>query len=265
MPPRLYKYESFDAQSLLNLKSQVLYFGSPMRFNDPYDCALTPNFAPLTDEEVEAIRTLYLQDKATPPLPRSQLEGFTPEQMRAMLLSAGNSAIALSIKRFLSTRGVACFSERNDDLLMWSHYGGRYKGYALEFDTSTEPFQKIQQVDYVTRPPQLSLKSMLLDHDYDPVARLFCTKSEAWAYECEWRALHAAAGTEYVYPAASLTGIYFGPDIAPQSLEIVCLILRGQNQGVRLWQGRRSTAEFRVVFEEFTYTTFLEARERGLR
>ena len=40
VPPKLYKYEAFSAQSLLNLKSQVLYFGPPLNFNDPYDCAL---------------------------------------------------------------------------------------------------------------------------------------------------------------------------------------------------------------------------------
>lgn len=264
-PPRLYKYENFDAQSLRNLKSQVLYFGSPLGFNDPYDCALTPNFAPLSDEEVDAIREYYLQITDTPPAPRKQLETFTRKQMREMLLRAGNAAISASIERFLKTRGVACFSERNDDLLMWSHYGGRYKGFALEFDTSTEPFQKVRQVHYVETPPQLPLKSMLLDQEYDPVADLFCTKSKSWAYEQEWRAIHSAAGTEYTYPAESLTGIYFGPDIPAQALEIVCLILRGQTEHVRLWRGRRSTSEFCVVFEKFTYTTYLEAKAMGLR
>lgn len=53
-PPRLlYKYEPFSTQSLLNLKRQVIYFGSPLMFNDPYDCALTPNIVIPSDEELE--------------------------------------------------------------------------------------------------------------------------------------------------------------------------------------------------------------------
>lgn len=265
MPPRLYKYEGFTALSLQNLKSQVLYFGSPLNFNDPYDCAITPNFATPADAEVEAIRAAYLRDETTPPLPRQQLTDFGTEQLREMFLRAGTTAINKAIADFLSTRGVACFSERNDDLLMWSHYGGRYQGFCLEFDTSAEPLKKIQQVRYSPRQPRLSLHSMLLDRDFDPVANLFCTKSEAWAYEREWRAIHAAAGTEYVYPANALTGVYFGPDIKPQPLEIVCLILQGQNKGVRFWRGHRSNTEFRVLFEEFTYTSFAEAKAQGLR
>lgn len=265
MPSRLYKYEGFTARSLQNLKSQILYFGSPLNFNDPYDCAIAPNFAPLSDEEVEAIRTAYLRDEAMPALPRQQLTSFSTEAARAMLLRAGTTAIDKAIADFLSTRGVTCFSECNDDLLMWSHYGGRYRGFCLEFDTAADPLIKIQKVRYAQKPPQLSLRSMLLDRDFDPALELFCTKSEAWAYEREWRAIHVEAGTEYVYPTNSLTGVYFGPDIEPQQLEIVCLILKGQNSGVRFWRGRRSSSEFRVLFEEFSYSSFLEARAQGLR
>ncbi len=47
--PRLYKYDALTAQSLRNIKGQVLYFGSPRGFNDPYDCALTPHFRTLSD------------------------------------------------------------------------------------------------------------------------------------------------------------------------------------------------------------------------
>jgi hypothetical protein len=181
MSPHLYKYEGFTARSLQNLKSQILYFGSPLNFNDPYDCAVTPNFAQPTDQEIEAIRTAYLNDEATPPLPRRQFTELTTEQLREVLLRAGASALGKSIADFLATRGVACFSERRDDLLMWAHYGGRYQGFCLEFDTSAEPFSKIRQVRYAEKPPQLSLKSVLLERDFDPVADLFCTKSEAWS------------------------------------------------------------------------------------
>ena len=55
-PLLLYKYEAFSAQSLENLKNQVIYFGSPLRFNDPYDCALSPSIAEPSDEDVEKIR-----------------------------------------------------------------------------------------------------------------------------------------------------------------------------------------------------------------
>src|SRR5690606_32293035 len=93
---------------------------------------------------------------------------------------------------------------------------------------------------------------------------LFCTKGESWAYEKEWRAIHTKAETQFCYEANALTGVLFGPDIDPQCLEIVCLILRGQNKAVKFWRGERSSSEFKVTFTEFQYISYLEAKDRGL-
>lgn len=194
LPPHLYKYENLSAQTLQNLKGQFLYFGSPLRFNDPYDCALTPNIRPPTDDEVEAIRRAYLQSTTTPPLARQQFETFSTSDLRQALLRSGRSALEKTASEFLKSRGVTCFSQRNDDLLMWSHYGGRYKGLCLEFSTTSEPFAKIRSVRYVKSLPTIELAPLLLDGDFNPVLDLFCTKSEAWSYEMEWRAIHAVAG-----------------------------------------------------------------------
>jgi hypothetical protein len=263
VPRTLYKYEAFSTQSLLNLKRQIIHFGSPLKFNDPYDCALTPNIVDPSDEDLESVRRAYLSRSDLPDRARIEFQTYDSSTLRGALIRAARSAFASSVQKFLNTKRVACFSERNDDQLMWSHYGGHYKGFCLAFDTSTEPFQKINQVRYVRTLPQLSLASILLDRDFHPVLELFCTKSESWAYEKEWRAIHNVVGTQFGYPSAGLSGVFFGPDIDRQSLEIVCLILIGQNGSVRFWQGARSTTEFRVTFEPFTYTSHIDASAKA--
>ena len=264
-PQRLYKYEALNARTLQNIKGQILYFGSPLNFNDPYDCALTPNIRPPTDEEVEGVRVVYLQQKRLTESQRHEFQTQTTGELRAMLLRAALGAIKQSTDTFLATRGVTCFSEKNDDLLMWSHYGGRYRGICLEFNSESEPLGKVRQVQYVSSLPQLDVASILLGGEFDPVLELYCTKSESWRYEREWRAIHKVAGTQYIYPPKALTGVYFGPDIDNESLEIVCLILAGQNEAVRYYRGSRSNTEFRVLFKEFTYTPYLQAKKMGLR
>jgi len=263
-PASLFKYESFTVQTLHNLKSQVIYFASPLKFNDPYDCALKPNLQPLTDAEVEAVRQYYLSQPSTPARAREEFETHSQQQLRESFMRAGREVFDKVVSDFLASRGVACFSERNDDLLMWSHYGGQYKGICLEFDTSQEPFSRIHLVQYVTAFPPLSVAKVLMDRDYNHILELFCTKSSAWSYEREWRAIHKVAGTAFVYETRALKGVYFGPDISRQSLEIVCLVLGGQNETVQFWQGRRSSAEFRVLFEPFTYTSHIEGKRKGL-
>jgi hypothetical protein len=194
-PPHLYKYESLTLQTLQNLKRQVLYFGSPLKFNDPYDCALVPNIRPPTDAEVEARRRTCLDSTVIRPSVRHDFETFSVGDLREIMLRAWRSAFEQDAHEFLAKRGVACFSESNEDLLMWSHYGGRYTGLCLEFSTTSEVFAKIQRVDYVQtlptiEPPQIPADFHCVDYEL-----LFCTKSEPWAYEKEWRAFHQAAGT----------------------------------------------------------------------
>lgn len=264
-PKRLYKYESLNAQTFLNIKGQILYFGSPLGFNDPYDCAIAPNIVPPCDEDVELIRQKYLTERSLTDGQRHEFETLPTEALREIFLRSAHAAVKQATDKFLKTRGVTCFSEKNDDLLMWSHYGGRYKGVCLEFDTDIEPLRKIKKVQYSTTLPQVELAALLLQDNYDHVLELFCTKSKSWCYEQEWRAIHNVVGTNYCYPAEALTGVYFGPDIDLQSLEIVCLILAGQNEQVRFYEGTRSPTEFRVLFREFKYTSYLEAKRRGQR
>jgi len=264
IPAALYKYESFSAQSIENLKNQVIYFGSPLRFNDPYDCALFPSINEPSDAEVEHIRSQYLGKNDLVDKVRTQFVNASIPALRIMLLRIGQDVVDREVQRFLSQRGVSCFSERADNLLMWSHYAGHHKGFCLEFKTSSEPFEKIRKVKYSEQMPAFDLVPMLCDQDFDQVLDLFCTKSLDWQYEREWRAIHKEAGTAYTYPADALTGIYFGPEASFTSFEIVALVLAGQNEHVNLWKGKRSKADFSVDFELVTYTSHIEAKRRGL-
>lgn len=267
-PGKLYKYERIDAQTLRNLKAQSIYFGSPQGFNDPYDCAITPNIRQLTTEEVEEVRAYYLKDRELTDQQRAELKNLSAAKLSELMHRRAVSAFHEQIEKFLATRGVACFAESPDNLLMWAHYGGKYKGMCLEFDTSFEPLTKARRVVYSKAMPEISpmalLGAVLGKNTTDLIMAPFCTKSDSWSYEREWRALHNQVGTLYGYVAEALTGVYFGPDIEPEMREIVCLILRGQNDKVAFYEGQRSTTEFKVGFRKFTYTDYLTAKKMGL-
>lgn len=192
------------------------------------------------------------------------MKALPAEELKRQLRQAAQGAADKHREEFLSTRGVTCFSARNDSLLMWSHYGGRYKGFCLEFRTGYEPFTKVRKVHYTAVMPQFELVELIGEAGGDRVFELFCTKSSSWAYEEEWRAFHAEAGTLYTYEAEALKAIYFGPDIEEHDLDMICLVMSGQNPDVELYRGYRSAAEFTVKFERFTYRTFVEARRLGL-
>ena len=134
---------------------------------------------------------------------------------------------------------------------MWSHYGDHGKGFCLEFSTLNHMFQKIRRVHYQDKMPEIDVVAMLCGEDYDTtINNLYCTKATDWAYEHEWRAIHSEVGTEYGYPPSALTGVYFGPDMEYAATEIIALILAGQNEHVKLWNGSRSKESFSVEFQQ---------------
>jgi len=262
-PSRLYKYEPFTAQTLQNLKNQVIYFGSPLNFNDPYDCALSPSIKEPSNAEIEKIRQYYLARTELSKNICLEFKEATTEELRTLFLHSGRKVLEQATNNFLSQRGVSCFSEKVDSLLMWSHYGDRGKGFCLEFDTSTGPFEKVRKVCYTQELPVFDVVPVLCGEDFDPVLDLYCTKALDWAYEHEWRCIHEKAGTAYSYSDRALTGVYLGPDMPFTALEIVALILAGQNEHVQLWQGKRSKSSFSVEFQAVTYTSYLDAMRNG--
>jgi hypothetical protein len=264
-PAIVFKYESFNIQSLLNLKAQSLYFGSPRGFNDPYDCAITATVSEPSDDQIGAVKNHYINESSLPSALKLQFQSMTSAELKKTIIKVANKCIYDERENFLNNRGVTCFSECNDDLLMWAHYGGQYKGFCIAFDTSTPTFSKLRRVKYVENVPQIDIVDFTLNKKHNKLLDdLFCTKSISWKYEKEWRAIHSEAGTLFGYEAEALKAIYFGPDIDRQALEIICLIIKGQNPDVQFFEGRRSEKKFKVEFRNCTYTSYIDAKRKGL-
>lgn len=263
LPPIVYKYEAVSIQSLLNLKRQKIYFGSPKNFNDPYDCAINATIADPPDSELEQLKATLLQTEINPTF-RNNLNSISLLELKQQILRGAQTGLQDAKERFLATNGVTCFSEVNDNHLMWGHYGDRYRGFCLGFKTSIDPFTKLCKVKYAKTMPQIDIVQFVRSPDSVDLLDLFCTKSEAWEYEKEWRGIHHEAGKEFGYETDCLSAVYFGPDINPSALEIICLILQGQNETVQFFRGTRSQTEFKVEFQAITYTSYLEAKRKGM-
>lgn len=251
LPATLHRYEQINLQTLRNLKGQVVYLGAPRNFNDPYDCAIG---APLTDLSDEALQNILQGQRVNAP----------DSVLKDMFKDAATKVIQEITERFLNERGVACFTESPDNLLMWSHYADGGRGMCLAFSSAERLFERARKVIYSDEIPRLDLDGMLCNKEYEAVIELYRTKSSHWAYENEWRVIHEQAGTSWIYESSSLEAVYFGPNAPEDLVEIALLILSGQNDKVRFYKGRRSSSEFKMLFDEFTYMSYLQAKSKGL-
>jgi len=145
-------------------------------------------------------------------------------------------------------------------LLLWAHYADSFKGYCLEFKTDIYPFSKLRKVTYSNCIPSFDLVSFVSDYNEDQFVDSLFLKSQDWHYENEYRLLHDKVNINYIYPPDSLKAIYFGPRMKLENKEILCLILKGQNPTVELWDSKLSDQCFAINFNKIEYKTYLESK-----
>lgn len=262
IPKSLFRYYPASLLSLENLKKQCLYFGSVDAFNDPFECSIA-NVSPRDNPEaLSVLRERYSAEAGIPEHIKRQIREMDGSAFAEMMSRIARERVEDAKRAFIARRGVVCFAERNENLLMWSHYSSGGSGMCLEFRTDHEMFEKAEKVTYSKAPPALDPLAILasLSRDEQPawIADMYCTKPDDWRYEEEWRVIHREKGTAYTYPKELLKAVYFGPKCAMHFIEIACLTLLGQNRDVEFWRGAIGHTEYKVSFERFTYTTFAD-------
>ena len=259
-PETIFKYVGANIRSIVNIKSQSFYMAPINKLNDPYDSSVSFILNDLSDDEIKTLKS----QKDCP----EELVEESYFNVRKKTKEICEKLLLKHQSEFVKTRGVTCFSERNDNLLMWAHYADGYKGMCLEFDTNYSPFEKLHKVRYGLGFPLIDVATCLdlkEKKERDSLIKdLYCHKSNDWSYEKEWRLIHEKAGTEFVYESEALKAIYFGPEIEQEILETTCLIIQGQNPQVEFWKGCLSENEFKVIFSRFRYHSFNEVKSKGL-
>jgi hypothetical protein len=229
IPKRLFKYQPYTIWSLDNLKNRQIRFSRPIEFNDPFDCAITPLISEPTQDEwnqvfeefrsksrdKEAIDLKYLSDR----IPNEEFK----KDSRIGFKKAFEEQKAIT----LNNRGVACFSESLDSLLMWSHYTDGHRGFCLEFDTKYEPFNKTFPVDYSDDIPSINPTKVFREDIGGDFIDLLRTKSKGWSYEKEWRIMHKEPNIQYGIDEASLVGIYYGCAMLDVHKQIISSLFSG--------------------------------------
>lgn len=230
-----------DMYSLLNLKNNHLFYGFPVRFNDPYDSNVPINFK---DESLSRLKKHKKEN-----LPGVDIG--TDKYMDLVTVETERF-----LKRFQQSQqkmGICCFSEKNNNILMWSHYALKHQGMCLEFDTECPNptgmnalFSKLKDVKYKSDIPELDRLNCFDGKFNDTfVHKMFSLKSKDWSYEKEWRSFLEHGGKCYEYPVNALKAVYFGIKADDELIKLVRLI----RPNIAFYRGRESETQFKVEFD----------------
>ncbi|HIJ71352.1 MAG TPA: hypothetical protein HPP87_08315 [Planctomycetes bacterium] len=155
----LFRYKSMDTTDAVEhtldiLKKQRLYCPRIVSFNDPFECRANISFEALP--KVKNARAKERLKKENPGMTDADAEKLAPKRWKQVEKVGWKEALHW----LQHDIGVISFSEINDDILMWSHYGGGHNGICIEFRYTVRDhadfFAKAQRVEYQQQLPKVN-------------------------------------------------------------------------------------------------------------
>lgn len=164
---RFYKFQRVNEYTIKGLQEKKLWKSDPVSFNDPFELRLMH----LDEEEIYSVKGLskIRQENA-------DLSYLSDSELFYMVIS--------ELQNYLYRFRVISFTEKNDDILMWAHYGADHKGICLGFEVDDTNKEGLYKVNYSDDYPELNLENIW---HIEGLAKILLNKSSHWSYEKEWR------------------------------------------------------------------------------
>ena len=222
-----------------------LYFSSPARFNDPFDCQARYQIGDPSKlkTKVKARATEMANESGMPRRQRRQLEraGVHPDILLIELTKGAQKAIEKDVR-------VLSLSSTHENILMWSHYTFGHQGVCLQFRIEADRgfFAGAQPVQY---SKDLPIPELLGD-PMEQVDKLLLTKAIDWHYEHEWRLVRTDGITLDQFPPQLLTGIILGTNISQENKRAVLEWTERRSEPLAVYAAKLDSKAFRLNFEQ---------------
>lgn len=232
IPKRLYRYREFDNFCENNVAKGEVHFSYPEQYNDPFDCAISfdykriigtliGNWAEEIYQESQDAQNMFLQHQ------HGVFDGFRKH-----------------VK-------VACFSEVNDSMLMWSHYAYHHKGYCIEYDTVKSDCFKHLILPVIYKNERYDASKCMLTQNKNIACNPVLYKSKDWEYEHEWRMYGTVEyfndKPDNLVLKDAISGIYIGARAEEKNEEMIRKMLRKTN--VPVYKMKLDDRTYKLLFD----------------
>lgn len=147
-----------------------------------------------------------------------------------------------------NSKGIGSLSEINNSQIMWEMYSNHYKGYCIEYDTSSNLNMKINTfpVIYGNKKDTDILNiiiGMIIEELVNQLSKglinqidkrikfvyIFLTKYKEWSFQKEWRIL---GEKDTKFPAPPIKAIYLGKHCAKTNEKLILRLAKKYNFAV---------------------------------
>lgn len=247
----LHRYQKIDEKLYSSLKNNYQWFSHPLDFNDPYDCNIELEYGNNTPYEVENF-CIEIDNRGSSSKQSLNeiIKYFVDNSDEISNVMKTHDAESVSKKR------ICCFSEKDDSLLMWSHYADNHEGVCLSFDFTKDLdfFDVPYCVEYLERYPKINF---IKDWSIIKVFRIqLATKSKEWEYEKEIRIIKVYDRQPYKqdinFKKEALSSIKFGyKSLEIEQIKIKSILEKvGGYEHVKFYKAKLKRFEFGMEYEE---------------
>jgi len=256
VPIYLYRYMSLNDAGLLYAERIILhnelYFTSPANVNDPFDCIVDLDFSAPDNDWYQYL--IGLSQRLQPQLSENKHEKWVDSIIKSGKHKEREiqSLILGDLQNSVHSIGLLCLTERNNCILMWSHYADSHSGICLEFaNYDSEPFIGApQRVNYL---PVYTKAHAIYDHIYAQANRIFLSKSKCWEYEAEWRIIdhQTGHGVKYFEPTV-LKGVILGCKIPDAHEQLILKWVSERKYPIIVYKAKQSPDGFNMIIEKLS-------------
>ena len=262
----LYHYQPYNKKYLeQTLRDLTIHLKQPETFNDPWDCRPWYDLEGLNDDSVREAHIKYFTD----PNLAHVFGNITATQLRSnpeKLLQMVRESTEHLWKLMNDKYRLYCFTPKEDNELMWSHYAKSHSGICLRFNAESHPISQACQLFYQETLPVLDLLDpyCLKNINTDTPSELLLTKSAVWSYEEEYRLLAYEITSDRTdefkmaqlpftinnflkLPKGALTGIIIGC-LSSNANEIIKMVKKYQPQ-ITVQKANRNHHAYGLTFD----------------
>ena len=253
--PIIYQYMSFEGAKML-LENMTVMAKNPTEFNDPYDCDLELlHFGSASVEKLKkSIKNFNSNLSRNEKHKIINYKNLTDEKVIEVYKN-------FVFPNFAKTIGVACFSEKGDIPLMWSHYTRSHRGICIGFDLTKLYFSlrsskknelALIKVDYTNE-----FKSLDYFKDYNTaIYHWVMTKSDIWSYEKEVRILFTNLMFNghkkflFEFDKRAISEIFLGNKMLAEEEEWIKKFSKTNLKNLALYKMAKPTRSFKLYPQE---------------
>jgi hypothetical protein len=269
IPLKLYKYlpKRLDRIGDILIHNHV-FFSSPAKFNDPFDCARGVRFPDpdnLSEKDEGDWREYFLHlaqkgehDEAANIRVADAALKNGKHKDKAFINDCEQS-IEETVLQHGQQLSVFCLSETPFSVSMWAHYASNHEGAVIEFDPSNliDHYGIIRSFPVVYRNalPTLSeyLEAVRSEDLLDFPKMFFCRKSIEWEREKEWRFFTEPLDRHLDLPAGTITRVILGYRMPIETRDLIEAWVQGLDVPIKLAESVPSRDTFEMIFVDLTH------------